>query len=362
MDHPNLTRVPGFADTFNRLSKVQEAVDKNSAVREYFNVYGIISAYKCERGKKRLVIRDEENSDISISLSWKKGVIWNPDRKNYSRDDFEIGDVVRIMKLCVESGTCLINTVKQLSVMKSFSKSGTFDCRTQGVEYVRFDQFDKTRSQQLIKFLSNEITSCRFCDIPPEKGIRSFCGRVTSTAVTPEGHQIICLSDGTRPVIKSHSVTGQKYLMSSGRSKGETASEYTLQLTVTDAVSTDQAVTPDDVIVVFNANFEHQPESGLTLITTNRNKKYGKAVSVICFLITSRISGCLMCLIASRLIFFPLSLPFGLRSGSQIPTVRWDRRSMITQSLIKSGNQVMRIPMPCGLQYSRSKRIRRHPL
>ena len=266
--------------TYSPLSLVKEATAEKSVLRRFFNVYGIISHYKYERGKRHLTIRDEE-TDLPISLNWKSGVIWNPDRKPFKRDDFEIGDVIRIQKLCVDHSQCCVQDVKQLLVFKSFAKAGSLDHRSQAVAHVQLEHFDQKRSEQLVQFLTKEITGCRFSNIPAESGIRTFCGRVTSTAVTAEGHQILCVTDGSRPVISSHSVTAQRCLLQAGGKKRavQETSETTIQLQVTDPVSNEQSVSPDDVIVVFNAKFDHQPETRLTLITTNRNKKLGKAVS-----------------------------------------------------------------------------------
>jgi hypothetical protein len=156
------------------------------------------------------------------------------------------------------------------------------DYRSQGIAHIRVEKYDQQRSQQLDQFMANEMMSCRFSDIPAESGVRSFCGRVTSTALTTDGHQILCLSDGTRPAIKSHPPEGQKLLLPARGRKRRAASESeeeTIQLRITDPVSSDQSVIADDIIVVLNAKFDHIPETGLTLITTNRNKTLGKAVS-----------------------------------------------------------------------------------
>lgn len=266
--------------TYSSLKLVKESSEGKSAIRSFFNAYGIISHYKYERGKRHLTIRDEDTADIQISLSWKSGVIWNPDRKPFKRDDFEIGDIIRIHKLCVDHGHCSVQDVKQLLVFKSFAKAGSLDHRSQAVAHVQLETFDQQRSQQLIDFLTKEITACRFSEIPAESGIRTFCGRVTSTAVTAEGHQILSLSDGSCPVIRSHSVMTQKCLLQSGgKRRAVPENNDTIQLQITDPVSNEQSVSPDDVIVVFNAKFDHQDETCLTLITTNRNKKLGKAVS-----------------------------------------------------------------------------------
>lgn len=266
--------------TYSSLKLVKEASEVKSDLRQFLNVYGIISHYKYERGKRHLTIRDEETADVHISLNWKSGVIWNPDRKPFKRDDFEIGDVIRIHKLCVDHGHCGVQDVKQLLVFKSFAKAGSLDHRSQAVAHVQLERFDQQRSDQLIQYLTKEIAACRFSEIPAESGVWTLCGRVTSTAVTAEGHQILCLSDGSCPKIRSHSVTVQKCLLQSGgkrRAVQETSD--TIQLQITDPVSNEQSVSPDDVIVVFNAKFDHQQETCLTLITANRNKKLGKAVS-----------------------------------------------------------------------------------
>lgn len=89
-------------------------------------------------------------------------------------------------------------------------------------------------------------------------------------------------------------MTEQKYLLPSAGTKrvNEESSEETLMLKITDPVSTDQSVTPNNVIVVFNAKFDHQTETGLTLICTNRNKKLGKAVSRLLASLFQSVSVC----------------------------------------------------------------------
>lgn len=268
--------MPPTSNSFAPLAQVVDAVSKNDRIRRYFSVYGIISHYRYERGRKRLTIRDEDTADVHICLNFKSGVVWNPDRRPFNRDDFEIGDVIRIEQLRVERGQCSVHHMKHLMVFKSFAKKGAVEYRTQGLAIIDVRRLDTKRPEQLQKFLHEEITSCRFSELTAESGSRSFAGRVTfSGFLNEDGHQILCLSDDTIPVIQTHVVRKEDCILTFGE-----ISDQTIQLRITDLAPNYQQIAVNNVVVVFNAAFSHQPDTGITEITASRNKKHGNAVSI----------------------------------------------------------------------------------
>ena len=273
---------------YSRLSDVRQAMINRSQSRQSFNVFALITQYKKQRGKRWLTLRDEETSELSVRLEWKADVLWNPDRKPYNRDDLEIGDAIRISELVVQNGVAGVHSVKQLLVFKSFSESGALDYRSQAVLYVQLDAKDKERCQQLIRWQECQIRCCRFSDLKPESGVQTLCGRIMSSGVNDKGNQVVYLSDGSTPGVQSHAESQQRYVLrsasaisagQSGASDQQQTSNW-IQLLVTDPVAADQALAPDDVIVVFNAKLQHESSSDVTLISANRDKKQGNAVSV----------------------------------------------------------------------------------